>query len=584
MSPDSPTSDAAAAAGPKVERVTVVADWLTWLEGRLEAHGHVVIRVGTDVLEAASASGTSEELTVVDGVWTRATGELRFALAKVNLTARSGVLTEAKLVRDGVSVRAEVLTLDAPADRVRAQQAFLEPCECADGSRPALSFRAKDIELLGAEVAIIHGGTVRIFDVPVLPIPYWREPLNPKTFRLLLPQGGWGSLGWFASEHARFGVGNEIIEVGPAWSEYRGGRIDLALAGPVTLNGAAGWDRRSESPRGAVVTRAGFADARRRLAWDVSAQSDGSYDEDYGPSWTDRGVDWHDSRLIGQVGAFRSTAWLPDDGSIGKFASLRFRPEFSRQGWAAAPWAEIGVAENPLARLGTDARASHTWTALHAEAALALAGEGQWAGSAPTAAGFAAAMARVEVPFWAQVKAQRVQFFVGARSEVGFGDALGTPLRIPVRAGELAAGVGPSARASTAAGDTVVSAEAAVLVGVDGAATAALSVDAAGSGWSARTEAVGDRLSMQVQTHGQVGLDVGTLLSPDAQLSWIDLTLHMGRFIVGGGISRGLGPDDPLHGAARIGYDDGCSSLVISGAFSPDRELPDVGLSLALRK
>ena len=584
MTPDSPASDAAAAAASEVERVTVVADSLTWVDGQLEARGHVVVTVGTDVLEAASATGTAEVLTVVDGVWTRTTGNLRFAVAKVNLSARSGVLTEAKLAREGVTVRAEVLSFDASADRVRAQQAFLEPCACADGGRPALSFRAKEVELIGAEVAIIHGGTVRIFDVPVLPIPYWREPLNPRAFRLLLPQVGWGSLGWFASEHARFGVGPEIIEVGPAWSESRGGRVDLALAGPVTLNGAAGWDSRSESPRGAVVTRAGFADAHRRLAWDVTAQSDASYDEDYGPTWTDRGVGWHDSRLLGQVGALRSTAWLPDDGSIGKVASLRFRPEFSQRGWAAAPSAEVGLAGNPFARVGADTRASHTWTALHAEAALALAGEGEWVGNTPTATGFAAGMVRAEVPFWAEVKDQRFQFFVGARSEFGVGDTLGTPLRIPVRAGELALGVGPSARASTAAGDTVVSAEAAVLVGVAGAATPALSVDAAGPGWSARTEAVGDRLSVAVQTHGQVALDVGTLVSPDAQLSWIDLTFRTGRVLVGGGISRGLGPDDPLYGAARIGYDDGCSSLVMSGAFSPDRALPDVGLSLALRK
>lgn len=585
MSPDSPPIDVAAPAAREVERVTVTADGLTWLAGRLDARGHVVVTVGEEVLEAEAASGTAEALVVESGVWHRASGELRFANATINLRSRSGVIADASLIQNGVTLRATRISLDGAGAVVRAEQARLEPCACADGKRPALSFRARAVELIGVEVAVIHGGTVRVFDVPILPVPYWREPLDPKQFRLMLPQVSFGSLGWSASEHVRFGAGPELVELGPAWREDRGGRVDVALSGPVTVAGAVGWDSVWESPRGAGVSRAGFADADRRLAWDVTVQSDPLYGEDYGPSWVDRGVLWHDARVLASTGPLRATGWLSDDFSPSKFATLRFRPEFSRPGWAAAPWVEAGLAGAPYVLVGGDAHGSHSWTTLHTEASLAVGGVGQWSPDAPLITqAFAGAMGRAEVPFWAEIGEKRVQFFAGARVEAGMGDALGTPLRVQPAIDGTAFGAGPSARASAAIGSTILTSEAALLLGFDGGMTPTLAVNAANEAWAARAETDGERAALQVQTQGVVALVAGTLVAPDAQLGWVDVTWHPNRLVLGGGVSRGFAADDPLTGAARLGYDDGCSSLVLNAAFSPDRELPDVGLSLALRK
>ncbi|GDX82423.1 hypothetical protein LBMAG42_42340 [Deltaproteobacteria bacterium] len=585
MSPGPPTVEVAEAPAHEVERVTVAADRLSFTAGRVTAEGHVIVHVGDEVLEAEAVDGTAEDLTVQRGVWYRADGVVRFENATINLRARSGVIAEASLVRDGVTLDAQRIAIDESAGVVRADQARLEPCACADGHRPALSFRARSVELIGAEVAVIRGGTVRVFDVPIVPVPYWREALDPRQFRLSFPQVSYGSLGFSASEHARFGVGPELLEIGPAWREDRGGRLDVAMSGPVTLEGAVGWDSVWESPRGAGVTRGGFADATRRLAWDVTAQSDPLYAEHYGPSWVDRGVLWHDSRALAQTGPLRATAWIPDDESTGKHATLRYRPELSRAGWAAAPWVEAGVASAPYVMAGADARASHTGSVLHAEATVAAAGVGQvgW-GGAPLAQGFAGAMGRAEVPFWGEIGKHRVQFFTGARVEAEVGDPLGTPLRIHPGIDGTAFGAGPTLRASAALGPNVLSGEATALLGLDGGITPKLTINASSEAWSARAESDGDAAALQLQTRGVVALDVGALLAPDAQLGWADLTWHPGRLVLGGGASRGFSETDPLTGSARLGYDDGCSSLVLSAAFSPDRALPDVGLALALRK
>lgn len=584
-----------------VERVTVTADELTWVSGQLRATGHVRVVAGAESLDATSASGTAEELTVADGVWHRADGDVTFAAAEVRIGARSGVATKAHLERAGATVDAGRVSVDADG-ALAAEDARLEPCHCADGGRPALSFRARAIELLDARVAVIHGGTVRVFDVPVLPIPYWREPLDPKALRVLFPQVGYGTPGWSASEHVRFGVGPEMIELGPAWRQDRGARGELSLDGPVDLDGALGWDAATASVRGAAVTRGGFADARRRVGWDVTVQSDADYAVDYGPSWVDRGVAWHDSRLTAGWGPVRATGWLPDDGSVGDYGSVRVRPELGEGTWAVAPRLEARVGDGLAVLAGADGRFSRTWTALHvdlqADAAADLAAPTLALASGAAAAPMtpaAAAVARVELPFWAEVGPRPVQLFAGARAELAVGDAawLSVPTALAGSTAAAASGtattaltaaVGPDLRAATVLGDVVLSGDGALLVDDQGALLPTATVTASGETLSIRAEASPARQLAEVQTHGLVALDLGALAAADTALGWADVTLHPGRLLVGGGVSRGFAADDLLSGAARLGYDDGCSSLVLTAAFSPDRALPDFGAQLVLRK
>jgi hypothetical protein len=133
-------------------------------------------------------------------------------------------------------------------------------------------------------------------------------------------------------------------------------------------------------------------------------------------------------------------------------------------------------------------------------------------------------------------------------------------------------------------GAAVLTGEGALLVDTTGALVPAARVTAASDNVSVRVDATAARQAVAVQTHGLVAVDAGALRAADTALGWADVTLHPGRLLVGGGVSRGFAAADPLSGAARLGYDDGCSSLVFTAAFSPDRALPDVGAQLVLRK
>jgi hypothetical protein len=142
--------------------------------------------------------------------------------------------------------------------------------------------------------------------------------------------------------------------------------------------------------------------------------------------------------------------------------------------------------------------------------------------------------------------------------------------------------VGPALRATAAVGPLLLSGEAAALY--DGAWSPLVSAQASTSGLSLRGEVSADRQFVALRTEGLWAVEAGALAAADTALAWADVTWHPGRLVVGGGLSRGFGTDDVPSGAARVGYDDGCSALLVSAGFAPDRDLPDLGLKLQLRK
>ncbi len=566
----------------EVERVTVSADRLSWVGGRLQADGNVIVEAGDDVLRARAATGSAQLLTVVDGVWERPGSSIRFATAEVRLRARSGILTTAHVQTGEATLDAARLAADANGNLL-ASDARLSPCKCADGERPALSFHAREIEVIGADVAIVRNGSVRIFDVPILPVPWWREPLDPHRFRLLFPELGYGSDGWNARWRARVGVESEYFTFGPAWREDRGFRAELATTGPVEFNGAAGWDQVTEAARGAASSRGGFAPPTgQRAAWDVTVQSDAAYAGDYGPSFVDRGVAWRESRAVLGTGPLRLLGQLPDDGSVATLAQLRVRPELRGDGWVLAPSAAVALrgqvsptwddaAATPIGEIAAEARGAHTWQVLHVEG-RALAAVDSPLDQLDGVTFTEALAARAEVPFWVDAGDRRWQFFAGVRAADDGAAA---------RFGDLP-GLGPDVRAETVIDGTVLTGEAAVVW--DGQWTPLVSVQAAGADVLARAELAPTRQLLAVRTQGAVEVDAGVLFSADTAVAWADATLHIKRLVVGGGASRGLLPEDAASGVARLGYDDGCSALVVSAAFAPDRELPDFGVRLELRK
>lgn len=576
-----PAADVDVAAPSGVEEITLTADRLTWEAGRFRAEGNVVVTAGGTTLRAERAEGNPELIELHAGRWERADGSLHFELARVRVRARGGVLHTARVERDGASLTAAQIDVADGQSELVATDARLEPCACPDGGRPALSFRARRLTLLDTDVAVIEGGTVRVFDVPLVPVPWWREPLDPRRFRLEIPEVGYGTPGWSARWHGRVGVGDSRIEFGPAWRQDRGGRVELAVSGPAQFAGEVGWDAMEERVRGAVATSGGASPGAVRVAWDATVQSDEQYAEDLSPSFVDRGVLWYDRRALAAFGPLRAVGWLPSDDSPGTLAELSLRPEWRRGGVALAPRLVLAArrpeeapeAVIPALRAGAEGRASATADLFHGEITAEAAVDPLALGAGPSWGG----LARAELPLWVGFAGGRAQLYAGARA----GWAEGDPLDL-VASPWGQNGIGPSVRATAAWGQLLLSGEAAALY--DGDWSPLLSGQVSGESLSARAELSDTQALAALRTHGVWSVEAGALSSADTSLGWADLTWHPGRLVLGGGVTQGFAPDALPTGVARVGYDDGCSALLVTAGFTPDRTLPDVGLRLQLRK
>ncbi len=559
-------AEAAEVAAAESALLEVRADRLEWSAGRFSAEGNVQIRFGGDSILAARASGTAEHVELETATWFHGGATIRFERGTIRVGNRDGAV-------EGVR---------------------LEPCACADGKPPMLSFRAARVAPIDAEVAVIRGGAIELFRVPLVPIPYWPVLLDPRRFRLLLPELGYGEPGLSARWHGRAGLGDYWFEGGPAFRQDRGLRGELEVDGPIEAQGELAYDWLDGGVRGAVATEGGFAgdwtgrpdraDAAGlgdRLAWEATVLGDTAYAEDYALAYVDRGVAYRESRAVAQARALRVDAWVPDDGSYGTLAAARFRPEWSRGGEAVAPWVQGGVQgtldnPGPLGAAGIDARASHTWGAVHAEAVAT--GSARWTGGAVE--GDAIAMARAEVPMWAEIGEKRFLFWPGAVARV---DSFWPSYA-----------VGPALRAQAVAGTTVAGIAVATPLDNTGELEPELSVDLAGERLSLRGDVSLDQQSVDLRATSDLGGGLGFLHAGDVWLGWGEVSLKTGRLVAGAGLTLDLAAEDTdpwalvpvaVEGASlRLGYDDGCSAILLSSALSPDRALPDVGVQLLLRR
>ncbi len=560
----------AAASAPVLE---LSADRLSWTRGRFVAEGRVRVVLGPDVLVAERAEGDATSVRVERGTWTRQGATLHFDEATIRVESRSGALLGA----------------------------VVEPCACADGRPAALRFRATRVDVVDAEVAVVRQGVVEVFRVPLLPVPYWPVILDPRRFRLLLPEVGYGEPGFSARWHGRGGVGDYWVQGGPAWRQDRGVRGEVAIDGPLSVDAVLGYDAVDGGARGAAAAAGGFAgdwfgppDRREgtglgdRAALDGNWLGDVAYADDYGVEFVDRGVAYRETRAVAQARGFRLEGWLPDDGSAGLLAFGRFRPEWARGGYAVAPWVGAGVDGQlpslagegaavgvPVVATGFDARASSTWGWVHAEATVDAA---IFAGATGLREGGTfGGVALVEAPMWTEVGAGRVLFWPG----------------VATRLRDEAFASGPQVRAQAVAGKTVLGTTVFVPLAPSGS-WPEVALDVGGERLSLHAEAREAVQSAEVRLATDVGGGVGFLHARDTWLGWGDVAVRAGRFVSGLGATLDLAAEaeDPwaagplsLEAAVlRVGYDDGCSSLVLVSALAPDRELPDLGMQLVLRK
>ncbi len=605
--------------------VRIEAQEIRWVSGRAEASGGVVIRWGEERVEGERAIWDGDQIEVFQGRYLRPEGTLAFERAEIRLTAGG----ETRGWLEGVAAEVGTARLAAAALQVEegrwsGQRVVLQPCRCADGGRAAVDFSAAAVEVVAGGpdgsmeqgVAVLRGAAMRVFSLPVVPLPWARVSLDPDRFRVLFPEVGHGEPGWSASVEGRGGVeaaaigGRWTAQGGPAWREDRGLRLGLLIAGPEAawtggvqpeLRAEGAYDTLDTAWRGALsgsgaslLWPGGLPEGvhRPEVAWGGELLS-ADYAEDFSVSWVQRGVEWREvagrfgagGRAGGAGLAGEAALWRPEDGSVGRVAELRLSGLAGR-GASVRPSASLALVDGAPVGIGAvTAEAERTAGGWHG--AAAAAGEG-WIGARQERL---SARAQSDLSFWGEAPGgARALWWPGVRlagswsaDSAGWGAGPGLDVRVVKGAGVLSAsgallygaaegvrGWRPELRAALWMGSWQGSAEAswAVFGAEEGAEEGAGAIQAA-------------RL---LYAPGAGGAGLWLSRSAGTTLIGADVTIHPGRLVAGGGVSRSLEAGEWAGAGLRLGYDDGCSSLLVSGNFSPDRTLPDVSAQLIIRK
>ncbi len=491
------------------------------------------------------------------------------------------------------------------------------PCTCDDGRPTALTLSAKSAEIGhdadgNAIFVLVRGGTVRLFDVPVLPLPHVRVPLDPDRFHLLIPEVGYGTPGLSASMRGQIGFDGWRVTGGPAWRQDRGGRLELDAKGPApgvdqlggSGSGAVGYDPITGTVRGAVTSRGGVVASGGaapggdrpgsgapdlRLAWDADWTSDTAYAEDYGSDWVSRGLPRQEQRAVlgfgpARLSLDRATSLSSPEGALTRpieQIEARVRKEVGSGATAIALRAAVGgwgvdAADlAPLGELGLDARGAWSGGPLRFSGAVDGAARGT---TGEGLVGLGRGSASAELPMWTG----RLQLWPGV---VSAGHATARPDGVLGQV-DGNAFVGAGTRADMVVGDWLF--------------TGSGHVGQDEQGWTGRATLDLDgpvHLALRAgrrQQGGEIGLltqpvsvSVGGLhrTADDQLIAWGSADLHLSRFRVGGSLSTPLGTGSPMWSSRLLaGYDDGCTRLLVTAALSPDRDFPDLGLRAEVRR
>lgn len=575
----------------------VQADRIEWAAESAVAEGNVWLIWGEERLEAQRATWTPTGLVLERGHWERAAEKLSFERAEILLPPETVMLYEARLDIQGASLAAGRLELGK--ERWEGEDATLVPCTCTDGGPPALSFSARAFQLRARPnapeeptVLLLQGGMVRLFRLPVLPLPVARIPLNPQHFRLHLPELGYGSKGWSAGWSAQGGIEGWMLEGGPTWRQDRGFAAEVKLEGPKppgdlrataapVVQAQGGWDQIQEKWRGSLQSRGAYTWDRpesrwsrgdSRLAWDLGLVSDPGFTQDYAPDWVARGVRWQEQRGLFESGATSIQAWHSDDGSPGPLLVAQSGLELSRRDTLrpslglALEAQEEGL--RPVPQAGLELEGGRTRGPVHG--AVQAAGLAQLWGL-DELRGQAVAEAQVDLSVWGQSRRLRALWWPGLRMRGAIGE-------------KEAWGLGPGV-------DLRINGPNALLIGEARLLWTEKGWSPEGSLWldvgdfSAEMELQPAQQQVQLrwdQEWLQLGLasrrsDAGWLARAEGE--WLVKRLRLGSdlawdFYAQSWSGAGLG----------LGYDDGCSLAMLRVGFSPDRSLPDVGLRVELRR
>ncbi len=290
--------------------VEVSADRWEGAGDRLHATGGVEVAFGADRLTAATAEvdAAARTITLTDGVWTRpGLGVVWFTRVELDWDG-AGSAFDARYVGElggrALTVQGDRLAWAADGTLV-GEGVVLAPCDCA---RPPYAVEARSVTVAEG-IAAYEGAKIRVFSVPVLPVPDGRLPLE-RASGVLPPTVGWGDDGFQAAIPLYVTLGRSAdATLTPEVREDRGARGLLegryALAGGMgQADGAIGWD---DGLRGAAAWRHTAWRGDRALAVDARYLGDAAYLQDYADGFLDRRAAWVESRALAAAGPLE--AW-----------------------------------------------------------------------------------------------------------------------------------------------------------------------------------------------------------------------------------------------------------------------------------
>ena len=289
----------------------VYADQVLFYPDRVEAHGNARLLWGAEAVTAQNLILYLDEkqAVVTRGTWTRkGVGQLSFERAELQLALGTGQVYGGTFTaqEEALKVTAESFEWEQQGSLTGKKVRF-SACDC-EGPDP-WSASAKTMKYRPGEHVDFRGGAIRVFDIPLLPAPLGRIPLQRKS-GLLLPKVGWGEQGLLLAAPLYLTLGKSAdVTLTPELRHLQGARIlsegRYALPhGKGTASLMGGWDFKTQSARGGVSWDHRWAKGAWNTAADVNWVSDDTYFSDYRDQPLERGLPFGEARLTAEYGPF----------------------------------------------------------------------------------------------------------------------------------------------------------------------------------------------------------------------------------------------------------------------------------------
>ncbi len=278
--------------------IVLQADRIEWVGGVAVATGHVRTVAAGFELTADAARMAGDSITLTHVVAVSPAGSISATQIEFHAGDPGFSAQDARFERnDGVVIVADVLTVRD--DALSGTHVEVFPCAC-DGPDP-WSVRAAALALDGEGHLSFRKALLRVFDVPVLPLPGGRITLGRHSGPRF-PEVGFSDDGARVAAPLFFAVGPDVDLVAtPELRTERGAAGTLFSRWAVpnstgTASGTLAWDTSASRLRGIAGASASVADSVGYAAVDGSLPSDPDWLADWGTDYLTRSTPWSELR------------------------------------------------------------------------------------------------------------------------------------------------------------------------------------------------------------------------------------------------------------------------------------------------